>query len=220
MLKERLKAAYDSSVKLLKDKFKDKADTTSIDKAYESAKDALNNSANADKLAATELTGEKEIAAGALVEAQKAATSEIQSSSKYTEQEKKAIINQIDADMTKANDTITQPEVNDSETIAKLGDDAIKQMYLNATDSATIDHILHDINHENDHSSISHFIPAPTDNKPVHTANKEKNESKLDLTSSEKLTLMHNAYLYDETGKRANKIILGAGSIITSYGIK
>lgn len=220
VLKERLKAAYDSSVKLLKDRFKDKADTTSIDKAYESAKDALNNSANADKLAATELTGEKEIAAGALVEAQKAATSEIQSSSKYTEQEKKAIINQIDADMTKANDTITQPEVNDSETIAKLRDDAIKQMYLNATDSATIDHILHDINHENDHSSISHFIPAPTDNKPVHTANKEENESKLDLTSSEELTLMHNAYLYDETGKRANKIILGAGSIITSYGIK
>lgn len=220
VLKERLKAAYDSSVKLLKDRFKDKADTTCIDKAYESAKDALNNSANADKLAATELTGEKEIAAGALVEAQKAATSEIQSSSKYTEQEKKAIINQIDADMTKANDTITQPEVNDSETIAKLRDDAIKQMYLNATDSATIDHILHDINHENDHSSISHFIPAPTDNKPVHTANKEENESKLDLTSSEELTLMHNAYLYDETGKRANKIILGAGSIITSYGIK
>ncbi len=220
VLKERLTAAYDSAVKLLKDRFKDKADTAIIDKAYESAKDALNNSVNADKLAATELTGEKEIAAGALAEAQKAATSEIQSSSKYTEQEKKAIINQIDTDMAKANSSLKQPEVNDSQTIAKLRDDAIKQMYLDVTDSATIDRILHDINHENDHSSNNHSIPAPVNNTPVNTTNKEDKESKLDLTSSEELTLMHNAYLYDENGKRANKVILGAGSIITSYDIK
>ena len=31
---------------------------------------------------------------------------------------------------------------------------------------------------------------------------------------------MHNAYLYDETGKRANKITLGAGSVLTTYGTK
>ncbi|MBC6349243.1 DUF1542 domain-containing protein [Lactobacillus melliventris] len=217
---ERLTAAYDSAVKLLKDRFKDKANTTGIDQAYESAKDALNNSANADKLAATELTGEKEIAAGALAEAQKAATSEIQSSSKYTEQEKKAIINQIETDMAKANAALKQPEVNDSQTITKLRDDAIKQMYLNVTDSATIDHILHDINHENEHSSSNHSIPVPANNTPVNTTSKEDNEAKLDLSSREELTLMHNAYLYDENGKRANKVILGAGSIITSYGTK
>ena len=220
VLKERLTAAYDSAVKLLKDRFKDKADTAIIDKAYESAKDALNNSANADKLAATELTGEKEIAAGALTEAQKAATSEIQSSSKYTEQEKKAIINQIETDMAKANAALKQPEVNDSQTITKLRDDAIKQMYLNVTDSATIDRILHDINHENEHSSSNHSVPTPANNTPVNTTSKEDNEAKLDLSSSEELTLMHNAYLYDENGKRANKVILGAGSIITSYGTK
>ena len=220
VLKERLTAAYDSAVKLLKDRFKDKANTTSIDQAYESAKDALNNSANADKLAATELTGEKEIAAGALADAQNAATSEIQSSSKYTEQEKKAIINQIETDMAKANAALKQPEVNDSQTITKLRDDAIKQMYLNVTDSATIDRILHDINHENEHSSSNHSVPAPANNTPVNTTSKKDNEAKLDLSSREELTLMHNAYLYDENGKRANKVILGAGSIITSYGIK
>ena len=217
---ERLTAAYDSAVKLLKDRFKDKANTTSIDQAYESAKDALNNSANADKLAATELIGEKEIAAGALADAQNAATSEIQSSSKYTEQEKKAIINQIETDMAKANAALKQPEVNDSQTITKLRDDAIKQMYLNVTDSATIDRILHDINHENEHSSSNHSVPAPANNTPVNTTSKEDNEAKLDLSSREELTLMHNAYLYDENGKRANKVILGAGSIITSYGTK
>lgn len=220
VLKERLTAAYDSAVKLLKDRFKDKANTTSIDQAYESAKDALNNSANADKLAATELTGEKEIAAGALADAQNAATSEIQSSSKYTEQEKKAIIKQISTDMNNAKDAIKQPEVNDSQTITKLRDDAIKQMYLNVTDSATIDRILHDINHENEHSSSNHSVPAPANNTPVNTTSKKDNEAKLDLSSREELTLMHNAYLYDENGKRANKVILGAGSIITSYGIK
>ena len=217
---ERLTAAYDSAVKLLKDRFKDKANTTSIDQAYESAKDALNNSINADKLAATELIGEKEIAAGALADAQNAATSEIQSSSKYTEQEKKAIINQIETDMAKANAALKQPEVNDSQTITKLRDDAIKQMYLNVTDSATIDRILHDINHENEPSSSNHSVPAPANNTAVNTTSKEDNEAKLDLSSREELTLMHNAYLYDENGKRANKVILGAGSIITSYGTK
>ncbi|MCT6904273.1 MAG: hypothetical protein M3Z48_13605, partial [Lactobacillus sp.] len=150
---ERLTAAYDSAVKLLKDRFKDKANTTSIDQAYESAKDALNDPANADKLAATELAGEKAIAAGALAEAQKAATSEIQSTGKYTEQEKKAIINQINTDLNTANNALNQPEVNDSQTITKLRDDAINQIYLDATDSTTIDHILHDNSqHENNHS--------------------------------------------------------------------
>ena len=217
---ERLTAAYDSAVKLLKDRFKDKANTTSIDQAYESAKDALSDPANADKLAATGLAGEKEIAAGALADAQNAATSEIQSSSKYTEQEKKAIINQIETDMAKANAALKQPEVNDSQTITKLRDDAIKQMYLNVTDSATIDRILHDINHENEPSSSNHSVPAPANNTAVNTTSKEDNEAKLDLSSREELTLMHNAYLYDENGKRANKVILGAGSIITSYGTK
>ena len=217
---ERLTAAYDSAVKALTDRFKDKANTTSVDQAYENAKDALNDPANADKLAATELAGEKEIAAGALAAAQNAATSEIQSSSKYTEQEKQAIIKQIETDMSQANAALKQPQVNDSQTITKLRDDAIKQMYLDATDSATIDRILHDINRENEHSSNNHSIPVPANNTPVNTSSKEDKESKLDLTSSEELTLMHNAYLYDENGKRANKVILGAGSIITSYGTK
>ena len=216
---ERLKAAYDSAVKALTDRFKDKANTTSVDQAYENAKDALNDPANADKLAATELAGEKAIAAGALAEAQKAATSEIQSTGKYTEQEKKTIINQIDTDMNTAKDAINQPEVNDSKTITKLRDDAINQLYLDSTDSDTIDHILHDNSqHENNHSSTTQSVPAPVNNKPINTADKE--EPELDLSHSEELALMHNAYLYDKNGERANKVVLGAGSVITSYCTK
>ena len=219
---ERLKAAYDSAVKALTDRFKDKANTTSVDQAYENAKDALNDPANADKLAATELAGEKAIAAGALAEAQKAATSEIQSTGKYTEQEKKAIINQINTDLNTANNALNQPEVNDSQTITKLRDDAINQIYLDATDSTTIDHILHDNSqHENNHSSTTQSVPAPVDNKPVdNTGKEEKEEPELDLSHSEELALMHNAYLYDKNGERANKVVLGAGSVITSYGTK
>ncbi len=219
---ERLKAAYDSVVKALTDRFNDKANTTSIDQAYENAKNALNDPANADKLAATELAGEKAIAAGALADAQNAATSEIQSSSKYTEQEKKAIINQINTDLNTANNALNQPEVNDSQTITKLRDDAINQIYLDATDSTTIDHILHDNSqHENNHSSTTQSVPAPVDNKPVdNTGEEEKEEPELDLSHGEELALMHNAYLYDKNGERANKVVLGAGSVITSYGTK
>ncbi|MBA1392398.1 DUF1542 domain-containing protein, partial [Lactobacillus sp. XV13L] len=57
-------------------------------------------------------------------------------------------------------------------------------------------------------------VPAPDkdDNKPNHTqpaatAHKVKN-----------VVLMHNAYLYDETGKCANKITLKAGSSLVTYG--
>ena len=219
---ERLKAAYDSAVKALTDRFKDKANTTSVDQAYENAKNALNDPANADKLAATELAGEKAIAAGALAEAQKAATSEIQSTGKYTEQERKAIINQINTDLNTANNALNQPEVNDSQTITKLRDDAINQIYLDATDSTTIDHILHDNSqHENNHSSTTQSVPAPVDNKPVdNTGKEEKEEPELDLSHSEELALMHNAYLYDKNGERANKVVLGAGSVITSYCTK
>ncbi|KGG54794.1 SLAP domain-containing protein [Lactobacillus sp. wkB10] len=224
---ERLKVAYDSAVKALTDRFKDKANTTSVDQAYENAKDALNDPANADKLAATELAGEKAIATGALAEAQKAAKSEIQSSSNYTEQEKKTIINQIDTDMNTAKDAINQPEVNDSKTITKLRDDAINQLYLDSTDSDTIDHILdsndnsqeNDDNHSNNINTSS--APAPFNPNPINTADKEeKEEPELDLSHSEELALMHNAYLYDEKGQRTNKVVLGAGSIITSYGTK
>ncbi|MDF7682546.1 SLAP domain-containing protein [Lactobacillus sp. ESL0679] len=38
------------------------------------------------------------------------------------------------------------------------------------------------------------------------------------LPAANKVTLMHNAYLYDENGNRANKIDLKAGSVVTAYG--
>ena len=51
----------------------------------------------------------------------------------------------------------------------------------------------------------------------------EKNEDhgqtdSIDSSKAEELTLKHDAYLYDSEGKRANRIILAKGSIITAYG--
>ena len=129
--------------------------------------------------------------------------------------------------MNTAKDAINQPEVNDSKTITKLRDDAINQLYLDSTDSDTINHILdsndnsqeNDDNHSNSINTSS--APAPFNPNPINTADKEeKVETELDLSHSEELALMHNAYLYDEKGQRANKVVLGAGSVITSYGIK
>ena len=42
----------------------------------------------------------------------------------------------------------------------------------------------------------------------------------VDLNNSKEVKLMHNAYVYDIHGNRANQITLGAGSIIRFYGIK
>ncbi|MCX8721263.1 SLAP domain-containing protein, partial [Lactobacillus sp. B4010] len=51
----------------------------------------------------------------------------------------------------------------------------------------------------------------------------QKNSSEdvdVDLNNGQKVKLMHNAYIYDLQGNRANRITLGAGSVITVYGIK
>ncbi|MCO6534872.1 SLAP domain-containing protein [Lactobacillus sp.] len=61
-------------------------------------------------------------------------------------------------------------------------------------------------------------------NKNPGTDNSEKGNSAgnldVDLNNSKEVKLMHNAYVYDIHGNRANQITLGAGSIIRFYGIK
>ena len=56
----------------------------------------------------------------------------------------------------------------------------------------------------------------PVENKDE---NKDKDENNNNGSSSEKtVVLMHNAYLYDNTGTRANQIILKIGSKLMTYG--
>jgi len=64
--------------------------------------------------------------------------------------------------------------------------------------------------------------PAPTDtgNQIDNNKETEKEHNNNDVVpgNSQKVTLMHNAYFYDDNGKRANGIILGIGSIVNTYG--
>ena len=59
----------------------------------------------------------------------------------------------------------------------------------------------------------------PTNPVENNDENKDKDESNNNGSSSEKtVVLMHNAYLYDNTGTRANQIILKIGSKLMTYG--
>ena len=59
----------------------------------------------------------------------------------------------------------------------------------------------------------------PTNPVENNDENKDKDESNNNGSSSEKtVVLMHNAYLYDNTGTRANQIILKIGSKLMAYG--
>lgn len=64
--------------------------------------------------------------------------------------------------------------------------------------------------------------PAATDtgNQVDNNKETEKEHNNNDVVpgNSQKVTLMHNAYFYDDNGKRANGIILGIGSIVNTYG--
>ena len=57
----------------------------------------------------------------------------------------------------------------------------------------------------------------PVATKPGTGGDKDVDTS---VANAEEVTLMHNAYVYDLDGKRCNKIILGAGSIVKTYGIE
>ncbi|KJY58979.1 putative S-layer protein [Lactobacillus kimbladii] len=71
-----------------------------------------------------------------------------------------------------------------------------------------------------DNSSTSSSPANPVNPAEQPTTDKEngKNDAPNDLGESTNVTLMHNAYLYDDSGKRANKVTLAAGSILTTYG--
>lgn len=57
---------------------------------------------------------------------------------------------------------------------------------------------------------------------PITNIVKQPKDKEVDTTAAngEEVTLMHNAYLYDIDRTRSSKVILKAGSIVTTYGIK
>ncbi|MDF7672142.1 SLAP domain-containing protein [Lactobacillus sp. ESL0701] len=88
---------------------------------------------------------------------------------------------------------------SDINSINQDRDNTINQIKNDYTDEATINTII------GNNSSSSNGEAAQ---QPVQHSN----------DSEEDLILMHNAYLYDENGERANMVDLKAGSVVKTYG--
>ncbi len=212
--------------------FGDDADTSSIQNAFDKNKNTEGNSY--DEIQKNKLEAEKEIAKGAVDDAAKNAKKDVdnnkgkhQDGTDLTDGEKQKVKDEIDRQKDNAKDKIDQS--NSSDDIDKHRDDGIDTIHQDSSDPATIDKVIQSGNNNGGGSGTgggSAVTPVTDPNKkPDDNANNNKNEGKnngsdVDLNNSSAVELLHNAYLYDETGKRANRITLGVGSILTIYGTK
>ena len=215
---------HSDAVDTIHNEFGDDSKTPKTDDAYEKNKhvhSSTQNGINSDKTNA-----DKEISKGAIDDAVDIAKDKVNhlkhdDGTDYTDADKNKINEQIDKDAKDAKDKIDKAEnVTD---IDNIRDNGIHQIHQDCSDTSTIDKILHGDNNNNGGGIATPIQPViPAKNPTVdNTSNTNKDDgTKVDMSHSSDVTLMHNAYLYDETGKRANKITLGAGSVLTTYGTK
>ncbi|WEV37953.1 SLAP domain-containing protein [Lactobacillus sp. ESL0677] len=135
----------------------------------------------------------KDNADKAIDDAVTAANTAIDNNKNWSKDQKDKLKNRVKQDAQKGKDKIKND--SDISTINRDRDDTINQIKNDYTDSAIINSI---IGSNDSGSSIAMPIP-PTQ-------------------PTEDVTLMHNAYLYDENGKRCNKVDLKAGSVVTISG--
>ena len=212
--------------------FGDDADTSSIQNAFDKNKHTEGNSY--DEIQKNKLEAEKEIAKGAVDDAAKNAKKDVdnnkgkhQDGTDLTDGEKQKVKDEIDRQKDNAKDKIDQS--NSSDDVDKHRDDGIDIIHQDSSDPTTIDKVIQSGNNNGSGSGTgggSAVTPVTDPNKkPDDNANNNKDDGKdngsdVDLNNSSAVELLHNAYLYDETGKRANQITLGVGSILTIYGTK
>ena len=212
--------------------FGDDADTSSIQNAFDKNKHTEGNSY--DEIQKNKLEAEKEIAKGAVDDAAKNAKKDVddnkgkhQDGTDLTDGEKQKVKDEIDRQKDNAKDKINQS--NSSDDVDKHRDDGIDIIHQDSSDPTTIDKVIQSGNNNGSGSGTgggSAVTPVTDPNKkPDDNANNNKDDGKdngsdVDLNNSSAVELLHNAYLYDETGKRANQITLGVGSILTIYGTK
>ena len=209
VLSQRLAAARTAASKYLKDKFTPDTDDSTIQQRYEEALAKLK--ANPTDLT-TELEGEKLIAQGALADAQKAANKLVDGNSDYDSDAKKQIKEHIVKDYNEFLNSINACSTV-SEVISAQRNLGIDQLKRDATESnVNVTNIIENGGSGQQVQPIAPAQPDKTDDKDKETD--KKNED------SERVILMHNAYLYNSKGKRANGITLGAGSILDTYGIE
>ncbi len=194
-----------------------------------------------DEVSNNRLTGIREIAKAAVSDAATNAKKKIdnnkvkhENGDNYTNDEKAVIKTEIDRILADA-----QEKINQNNTLTDIDgkrDDGIETINKASSDSTVIDKIIKDSannnnngnnNSNNDGGNSTSNSNGNTTSNPVNppkqpTTDKENgtNGAPNDLGESTNVTLMHNAYLYDEDGKRANKVTLGAGSTVITYGTK
>ena len=215
---------HSDAVDTIHNEFGDDSKTPKTDDAYEKNKhvhSSSQNGINSDKTNA-----DKEISKGAIDDAVDIAKDKVnhlkhEDGTDYTDADKNKINEQIDKDAKDAKDKIDKADnVTDIDNIRGNG---IHQIHQDCSDTSTIDKILHGDNNNNGGGIATPIQPVIPAKNPTadNTSNTNKDDgTKVDMSNSSDVTLMHNAYLYDETGKRANKITLGVGSVLTTYGTK
>ena len=224
---EEISKNHSDAVDTIHNEFGDDSKTPKTDDAYEKNKHV--HSSTGDGINSDKTNADKEISKGAIDDAADIAKDKVnhlkhEDGTDYTDADKNKINEQIDKDAKDAKDKIDKADkVTD---IDNIRDNGIHQIHQDCSDPATIDNILHG-NNSNDNNGgggvVAPIQPANPAKKPTttNTSDKDKpNGTNVDLSNASDVTLMHNAYLYDETGKRANKITLGAGSVLTTYGTK
>ena len=206
-LKPRLIQARESAIKAVQNRFGKDTDISSIVAAFNDAQIKLNEK---PQDLTTELNGEKEIAQGALTDAKTAANKIVDGNSDYSDTVKEQIKQQIQKDYDDFSNRVKE-NAPDSELITKRRDDSIDQLYRDTT-GVIINKVENIINGGG--SQAITVTPAPI------STNKPDNSKEPEQTKSEKVVLMHNAYLYNNKGQRANGITLRAGSVLDTYGIE
>ena len=217
---------HSDAIDTIHNEFGDDSKTPKTDDAYEKNKhvhSTTDEGINSDKTNA-----DKEISKGAIDDAADIAKDKVnhlkhEDGTDYTDADKNKINEQIDKDATDAKNKIDKADnITD---IDNIRDNGIHQIHQDCSDPSTIDNILHGNSNNGNNGGggvVAPIQPAtPAKNPTTNTSDKDKpNGTNVDLSNASDVTLMHNAYLYDETGKRANKITLGAGSVLTTYGTK
>ena len=221
--------------------FGDKADTSSIQDTLDKHQHTEGNSY--DEIQKNKLEAEKDIAKGAVDDAAKDAKKDVddnkakhQDGTDLTDVEKQKIKDDIDHKKDDAKDKIDHS--NSGDDIDKNRDDGINNIHHDSSDPSTIDKVINGGDNNGSGSNTgngensgnagggSAITRVPDQNKQpgndhnANNSNNNNNDTDVNLNNSSSLELMHNAYLYDETGKRTNQITLGAGSTISTYGTK
>ena len=218
---------HSDAIDTIHNEFGDDSKTPKTDDAYEKNKQV--HSTTDEGINSDKTNADKEISKGAIDDAADIAKDKVnhlkhEDGTDYTDADKNKINEQIDKDAKDAKDKIDKSDkVTDIDNIRNNG---IHQIHQDCSDPATIDNILHGNSNNGNNGGggvVAPIQPANPAKKPTttNTSDKDKpNGTNVDLSNATDVTLMHNAYLYDETGKRANKVTLGVGSVLTTYGTK